>query len=66
MPPMQAIPLSDANWHQYLGEPRLYPNFLQFFARQIRTGLEGGRGGRKAVQVVERYLMGGMGDMLIR
>lgn len=63
---MQPIPLSDTNWHQYLGEPRLYPNFLAFFARQIRTGLEGGRGGRKAVHVVERYLMGGLGDMLIR
>lgn len=66
MPPPQPIPLSDANWDQYLGEPRLYPNFLAFFGRLVRTGLGEGRGGRKAVQVVERYLMGGVGDMLIR
>ncbi|KAK4054953.1 hypothetical protein OIO90_003294 [Microbotryomycetes sp. JL221] len=70
MVPLQPITITEQNWTDYLGDERLYPNFLAFFTRLIeaRPMPPSPYAGRpnSVVPVVERYLFGGRGEMLTR
>ncbi|GAA5820629.1 hypothetical protein JCM10212_005714 [Sporobolomyces blumeae] len=70
MPPMALIEITEANWTEYLGDERFYPNYLAFFHRLISapppaTSPYYGRRS-SVVPVIEQYLLGGQGQMLIR
>ncbi|GAA5995664.1 hypothetical protein JCM5350_007794 [Sporobolomyces pararoseus] len=70
MPPLAPIDITENNWTEYLGDERFYPNYLAFFHRLISTPPPPtspyyGRSS-SAVPVIEQYLLGGEGQMLIR
>ncbi|GAA5952657.1 hypothetical protein JCM3765_002235 [Sporobolomyces pararoseus] len=70
MPPLAPIDITENNWTEYLGDERFYPNYLAFFHRLISsppppTSPYYGRPS-SAVPVIEQYLLGGEGQMLIR
>ncbi|KAK4050589.1 hypothetical protein OIV83_003315 [Microbotryomycetes sp. JL201] len=70
MLPMQPIVITEHNWQTYLGDERLYPNFLTFFSRLINAkplppSPYAGRS-NSLVPVLEKYLLGGYGEMLTR
>lgn len=48
MPVTQPIEITSENFKSYLGESRLYPNFLRFFVREIAT--------KNVVECLEKYL----------
>lgn len=70
MPNLQPIEITEENWIDYLGDERLYPNFLVFFNTLISTPpiAPSSYVGRASsvVPVLEKYLFGGEGEMLIR
>ncbi|KAM0791678.1 hypothetical protein ACM66B_003954 [Microbotryomycetes sp. NB124-2] len=70
MLPMQPITITEQNWTTYLGDERLYPNFLAFFTRLIyaRPLPPSPYSSRQnsLVPIIEKYLFGGHGEMLTR
>ncbi|GAA5939963.1 questin oxidase family protein [Sporobolomyces koalae] len=70
MPPLAPIDVTEHNWTEYLGDERFYPNYLAFFNRLISTPppATSPYAGRRSsvVPVIERYLLGGEGQMLVR
>ncbi|GAA5907115.1 questin oxidase family protein [Sporobolomyces salmoneus] len=70
MPPLAPIDVTEHNWTEYLGDERFYPNYLAFFHRLISTPPPPtspyyGRPS-SVVPVIEQYLLGGEGQMLVR
>ncbi|GAA5955384.1 hypothetical protein JCM10213_002868 [Rhodosporidiobolus nylandii] len=72
MPPMVPVEITEANWTEHLGDERFYPNYLKFFHRLIKmppppTSPYFAKGHKTStVPVLEHYLFGGHGEMLIR
>ncbi|BGP09142.1 hypothetical protein JCM10049v2_004997 [Rhodotorula toruloides] len=71
MPPMAPVEIDEGNWTEHLGDERYYPNYLNFFHRLISTPPAPhspyyGRHASSAVPVIEQYLFGGEGQMLVR
>ncbi|BGP25600.1 hypothetical protein Rt10032_c06g2983 [Rhodotorula toruloides] len=71
MPPMAPVEIDEMNWTEHLGDERYYPNYLNFFHRLISTppapnSPHYGRHASSAVPVIEQYLLGGEGQMLVR
>ncbi|GAA6022709.1 hypothetical protein JCM10207_008073 [Rhodosporidiobolus poonsookiae] len=72
MPDMVPMEITEANWTEHLGDERFYPNYLRFFHRLIATPppptspyfAKGHR--TSTVPVLEQYLFGGRGEMLLR
>ncbi|GAA5919707.1 hypothetical protein JCM6882_008438 [Rhodosporidiobolus microsporus] len=72
MPPLVPVEVHEANWTEHLGDERFYPNYLKFFTRLISTPpgptspytLKGHK--TNTVPVLEYYLLGGHGEMLLR
>lgn len=70
MLPIQPLFITESNWRDYLGEERLYPNFLTFFNMLISrvpstTSAYYGRSS-SVVPVLEKYMFDEEGGMLIR
>ncbi|GAA5833564.1 hypothetical protein JCM3766R1_002575 [Sporobolomyces carnicolor] len=70
MPPLAPIDVTELNWTEHLGDERFYPNYLAFFHRLISTPPPPtspyyGRPS-SVVPVIEQYLLGGEGQMLVR
>ncbi|GAA6009671.1 hypothetical protein JCM11491_001054 [Sporobolomyces phaffii] len=70
MPPLAPIDVTEHNWTEHLGDERFYPNYLAFFHRLISqppppTSPYHGRTS-SVVPVLEQYLLGGEGQMLVR
>ncbi|TNY24391.1 hypothetical protein DMC30DRAFT_333462, partial [Rhodotorula diobovata] len=70
MPPLAPEQITEANWTEHLGDEQYYPNYLAFFHRLISTPPPPSSpyAGRptSAIPVLERYLFGGDGQMLVR
>ncbi|GAA5827331.1 hypothetical protein JCM11251_003768 [Rhodosporidiobolus azoricus] len=73
MPPLVPVDIHEGNWTEHLGDERFYPNYLRFFNRLISApppptspyaALKGHK--TSVVPVIEYYLLGGHGEMLIR
>lgn len=67
---LQPISLNRENWCDYLGDHRLYPNFLAFFTKLIAvvpssTSQYYGKLS-SVVPVLEQFLFSGEGEMLVR
>ncbi|KWU42821.1 hypothetical protein RHOSPDRAFT_20535, partial [Rhodotorula sp. JG-1b] len=62
--------INESNWTEYLGDERYYPNYLAFFHRLISTPPASSSPyadkPTSVVPVVEQYLFGGEGQMLVR
>ncbi|BGP41181.1 hypothetical protein JCM10449v2_005155 [Rhodotorula kratochvilovae] len=70
MPPLAPKEITETNWTDHLGDEQYYPNYLAFFHRMISASPPptSPYAGRKSsvVPVLERYLFGGEGQMLVR
>ncbi|GAA5872957.1 hypothetical protein JCM3774_004886 [Rhodotorula dairenensis] len=70
MPTIAPIEINESNWTEYLGDERYYPNYLAFFHRIISAPPPASSPyadkPTSVVPVVEQYLFGGEGQMLVR
>ncbi|KDE09872.1 hypothetical protein MVLG_00270 [Microbotryum lychnidis-dioicae p1A1 Lamole] len=70
MLPLHPIGLTEANWTKHLGNEKFYPNYLAFFMRQIKeiplATSQYAERKSSVIPVLERYLLGGQGQMLVR
>ncbi|GAA6053389.1 hypothetical protein JCM3770_002300 [Rhodotorula araucariae] len=70
MPPLAPKEITETNWTEHLGDEQYYPNYLAFFHGLISAPPPptSPYAGRKSsvVPVLERYLFGGEGQMLVR
>ncbi|GAA5992840.1 hypothetical protein JCM10908_001366 [Rhodotorula pacifica] len=70
MPTIAPIEINESNWTEYLGDERYYPNYLAFFHRIISAPPPSSSPyadkPTSVVPVVEQYLFGGEGQMLVR
>ncbi|KAL8276912.1 hypothetical protein RQP46_010640 [Phenoliferia psychrophenolica] len=70
MPPLQAVDITESNWTDFLADKSYYPNYLSFFhglisRPPVAPSLYAGRPS-SVVPVLEKYLLSGEGDMLVR
>ncbi|KAM0747010.1 hypothetical protein T439DRAFT_318264 [Meredithblackwellia eburnea MCA 4105] len=70
MLPLQSVEVNETNWTEFLGDANFYPNYLAFFYRLLVAppSPPSPYAGKKdsVVPVLEKYLFGGEGEMLVR